>query len=127
MLRDPLMIHRARQLRRDVTEAEKRLWHRIRRRKLDGQRFRRQVPLGGYIADFACLASCVIIELDGGQHAEDDNEALDAERTAWLEREGYLVLRFWNSQVLTEIDSVTETIYNALVLRRGSDPDRPPP
>jgi very-short-patch-repair endonuclease len=110
-----------------MSDAEKKLWFHLRRRKMDGHRFRRQVPIGSYIADFACLSARLIIEIDGGQHSEETNEALDAGRTAWLATRGYRVLRFWNSQVLTEIDSVTETIFNALELRPGTNSDRPPP
>jgi very-short-patch-repair endonuclease len=89
MFRDPVLIDRARALRRDMGSAEKRLWYRLRGRQMAGQRFRRQVPLGGYIADFACLSARLIIEIDGGQHNEELNENLDARRTAWLEGRGY--------------------------------------
>ena len=105
-------------------DAEKKLWFHLRGRQMAGFRFRRQVPIGGYIADFACLSARLIVEVDGGQHNEDDNEILDARRTAWLESRGYRVLRFWNSYVLTEIDSVTETIFN--VLCPSPHPDPPP-
>jgi very-short-patch-repair endonuclease len=114
MFRDQLLFHRARQLRRDMSEAEKKLWYHLRHRRMGGHRFRRQAPMGSYIADFACLSARLIIEVDGGQHSEDAYEALDVQRTEWLATRGYRVLRFWNSQVLTEIDSVTETIFNAL-------------
>ena len=89
-----------------MTDAEKKLWSRLRRRQMDGHRFRRQVPIGSYIADFACLSARLIIELDGGQHSEEVNETLDAQRTERLKVNGYRVLRFWNSTVLTETDSV---------------------
>jgi very-short-patch-repair endonuclease len=106
-------------------DAEKKLWYHLRRRKIAGYRFRRQVPIAGYIADFACLSARLIIEVDGGQHNEPDNEILDTKRTVWLEARGYRVLRFWNSSVLSEIDSVTETIFNALELGPSPTPTLP--
>ena len=99
-----------------MTEAEKKLWFHLHRRQLDSHRFRRQVPIGTYIADFACLASRLVVELDGGQHSEADKETLDAQRTNWLKLRGYRVLRFWNHEVLSETDSVVEAIFNALNL-----------
>lgn len=131
MIRDPLLLHRARQLRRDMSDAERKLWFRLRRRQLDGHRFRRQVPIGSYIVDFACPAERLVVEVDGGQHNEEANEALDAQRTRSLQTMGYRVLRFWNSDVLTETDSVMETIFNVLSLPQnpGSTaphPDPPP-
>ena len=110
-----------------MSDAEKKLWYHLRGRKMDGHRFRRQVPIGSYIADFACLSARLVIELDGGQHNEEANEALDDRRTAWLETQGYRVLRFWNSAVLTETDSVTETIFNALSHTQGADSTHPHP
>jgi very-short-patch-repair endonuclease len=91
---------RAQELRRNTTDAEKRLWRQLRRLDLDGSHFRRQVPIGPYIADFACMAARLLIEIDGSQHAEDRNKAHDDARTCWLEKEGYRVLRFWNSDVV---------------------------
>jgi very-short-patch-repair endonuclease len=82
----------ARRLRRDMTEAEKRIWYLLRRRQFGGLNFRRQVPIDPYIVDFACLSIRLVIELDGGQHAVHAER--DAERTAWLESQGYRVLRF---------------------------------
>src|ERR1700680_4613512 len=129
MLRDPILLDRARFLRRNMGDAEKKLWYQLRRRKMAGFRFRRQVPIGAYIVDFACLSARFIIEVDGGQHNEEDNAIVDAKRTAWLESRGYRVLRFWNSSVLSEIDSVTETIFNVLdeMQSRSSPPPHPPP
>ncbi|BDD67434.1 hypothetical protein Sj15T_24550 [Sphingobium sp. TA15] len=88
-------IARARELRRNATDAEKRLWTLL-REKLPSARFRRQVPIGPYFADFASHAARLIIELDGGQH----DEAADAPRTAFLQQEGYRVIRFWNHDVM---------------------------
>ena len=97
-----------------MTDAERRLWSRLRRRQLEGHRFRCQVPIAGYIADFVCLKSRLVIELDGGQHNEAENETLDSQRTERLNTQGFRVLRFWNSDVLLETDGVMETIFNAL-------------
>jgi very-short-patch-repair endonuclease len=102
----------AKALRANQTEAERRLWLKLRDRRLDGAKFRRQVPVGPYIADFACHAAKLIVELDGGQHAE--NAEADALRTGWLERQGFRVLRFWNNDVMANIDGVLERISAAL-------------
>ena len=107
-----MSIATARKLRRNPTDAEARLWARLRRKQIDGHRFRRQVPLGPYVADFACLETRLIIEVDGGQH--DERAELDARRTAWLEANRFRVLRFWNNDVLQNIGGVVETIRAAL-------------
>jgi very-short-patch-repair endonuclease len=104
----------ARRLRVNATEAEMRLWRTLRTLPTFGTHFRRQVPIGPYIADFACLAARLVIELDGSQHARDDNAARDQVRTQWLEREGYKVLRFWNSDLTQNRSAVLEAIYAAL-------------
>ncbi len=101
-------IDRARTLRRDSTDAEKRLWRALRESGLG--KWRRQMPVGPYFADFACFAERLIIELDGGQHSPD----VDAARTRFLESQGYRVLRFWNNDVLANIDGVLTSIDNAL-------------
>jgi very-short-patch-repair endonuclease len=101
-------VMRAKQLRRDMTEAEKVLWSRIRRDQIDGLPFRKQVPIRPYIADFACLPIKLVIEVDGGQH--DARKAQDDARTAWLESQGYRVLRFWNNEVLGNIDGVLAVV-----------------
>jgi very-short-patch-repair endonuclease len=97
-----------------MTDAEWRLWSRLRAHQLDGYKFRRQYAIGQYIADFACRAEHLVIELDGGGHGEDRAESKDAQRTAWLEKCGYRVLRFWNFDVLTDTDWVVEVIRGAL-------------
>src|SRR5262245_15077828 len=92
-----LLQQRARQLRKNMTEAEKKLWIRLRRRQLGGLRFRRQVLFDKYIVDFVCFEPKVIIELDGSQHATQ--VAYDDERTKFLQSLGYSVLRFWNNEL----------------------------
>jgi len=98
---------RARILRRDATDAERRLWSALRDRRLRGYRFRRQHPIGDYIVDFACPRHRLIVEADGGQHADS---TADRHRTAWLEGEGWRVLRFWNNEALANTEGVVETI-----------------
>jgi very-short-patch-repair endonuclease len=101
-------VQRAKKLRRDMTDAERKLWLRLNLRQLGGVKFRKQVPVDPYIADFACLEHLLIIELDGGQH--DENRAKDEKRTRYLEAKGYRVLRFWNTDVMRNIDGVMEAI-----------------
>ena len=103
---------RARELRANMTDAERKLWSKLRLKQIDGCRFRRQLPIGPYIVDFVCLASRLIIEVDGGQHASDVQR--DAKRTAWLESQNFRVLRFWNNDVLGNMDGVLQTIQCAL-------------
>lgn len=91
-----------------ATEAERALWYRLRDRRFMGLKFRRQVPMGCYIADFLCMELGLIIELDGGQHAEQ--VAYDQRRSQWLESQGYTVLRYWNNQVLQEMEAVLESV-----------------
>ena len=109
-LSDPTQVVRARALRRDDTEAEARLWKALRDRRLGGWKWRRQVPLGPYIVDFYCAEARLVVELDGGQHAEQ--VAYDGHRTAFLECEGLRVIRFWNHQVLTSFEGVCLSIVN---------------
>ena len=99
---------RARILRREMTEAEKRLWQMLRLRQTEGHRFRRQVPIGRFIADFVCHAARLIVEIDGGQH--DLSSEQEASRTRFLESEGYRVLRFWNNEVLDNPEGVHSVI-----------------
>ena len=102
----------ARKLRRNQTDAERTLWFRVRDRRLMGFKFRRQVPVDRYIVDFCCEESRLVIECDGGQHVERSKE--DAERTSALEAMGYLVLRFWNNDVLLNTEGVLESIVATL-------------
>ena len=112
---------KARELRKNATEAEQLLWQHIRRHQLGGYRFRRQQPLGKYIVDFFCFEKGLVIELDGGQHSE--HEAYDSERTAWLEAHGFCVLRLWNNQVLGDIEAVKQVVVDMLNRRgRGTPP-----
>jgi very-short-patch-repair endonuclease len=105
---------RARAMRLAPTDAERKLWWHMRHRlALPASHFRRQVRLGHYIVDFACHALKIVIEIDGGQHAEQSRR--DARRTKFLESEGYRVLRFWNNEVLTNIDGVLEVIQSAVL------------
>ena len=87
----------AKHLRKNMTEAEHRLWYHLRAYRLNGIRFRRQQPIGTYVVDFVHFGSKVIVEADGGQHAGSEH---DARRDAWLEAQGYKVLRFWNDDIL---------------------------
>ncbi|HUC60901.1 MAG TPA: endonuclease domain-containing protein [Alphaproteobacteria bacterium] len=107
-----MVLPTARRLRKTPTDAEIRLWSRLRRNQLDGFRFRRQQPIGAYVVDFFCPEARLIIEVDGGQHAID--EVRDAKRTQWLEGRGYRVLRFWNNDVLGNTDGALGTIRDAL-------------
>ena len=115
---------RARTLRKNPTEAERALWQRIRLRQLDGHKFRRQQPLSCYIVDFVCLEKKLIVELDGGHHTEQ--VASDTERTVWLEQQGFRVLRFWDNDVLKNIEAVTETIRATLSEACPPTPALPP-
>jgi very-short-patch-repair endonuclease len=113
-----------RKLRNAPTDAEHRLWQYLRNRQLEGCKFRRQHPFGDYILDFACLERKVVVELDGGQHA--DNVRYDSARTSYLERCGYRVLRFWNNEVFENIEGVVEVILNMLAQRAEPSPPNPP-
>lgn len=105
---------RARQLRSNMTEAEKALWQRLRILRPLSHHFRRQVPMGPYIVDFCCHRAKLVIEVDGGQHASADNVKLDAKRTMWLENEDYRVMRFWNNEVMSNLEGVMDVILKAL-------------
>jgi len=102
---------RAKRLRREMTGAERKLWGALRSSRLEGAKFRRQQPIGPFIADFVCLEYRLIVEADGGQHAES---ITDDRRTAFLESKGYRVLRFWNNDILSNIDGVAQVIAAAL-------------
>jgi len=105
-------IHRvARVLRRNRTPFEEALWNRLRERQLGGFRFRRQFPIGEFIADFCCYERRLVVELDGSQHGDDRAHVVaDSKRMALLQERGYRVIRFWNEEVLTNLDGVVEKI-----------------
>ena len=114
-VRRQISPHAAR-LRREQTDVEQNFWFEVRNRRLDGFKFRRQVTIGSFIADFACIEAMLIVELDGGQHNAD----IDARRTAFLEAQGFLVLRFWNNEVVENMEGVLHVVHQALVARVGS-------
>jgi len=106
-------VTNARALRKSMTEAEKRLWSILRNRQVDGLKFRRQHPIGSYVADFACFEHRLVIEADGGQH----NESIgDEKRTEALNAAGWRVLRFWNSDILENLEGVRAMIVEAVGL-----------
>ena len=115
-------LQRARALRSGATDAENKLWKHLRCRQVEGSRVRRQQPLGPYIVDFFCYEKGLVVEVDGGQHME--REAHDVERTNWLESQGFHVLRFWNNDVLQNVEGAVHLI--AERLRNGPHPSLPP-
>lgn len=111
---DAMANERARHLRRNQTEAERRLWLYLKDMKREGFHFRRQCPVGPYVADFLCYSARIIIEVDGGQHGTDEGIEHDQRRDEWFAKDGYRVLRYWNSDVLGNTESVMETILSIL-------------
>jgi very-short-patch-repair endonuclease len=107
----PKKVARARRLRRNLTDAEMKLWLAVRDRRLSGHKFLRQVSIGPYIADFICREHRLIIEVDGGQHADS---ASDRVRDSYLAERGYRTLRFWNSDVLANLEGVLVSIASEL-------------
>lgn len=107
-------------LRREMTDAERKLWQGLRQRQVEGHKFRRQYPIGPYVADFVCLSAGLVVEVDGGQHAERVEE--DAARTRVLERAGFKVLRYWNDDVLLKTDTVLQAIWAELANRPHPNP-----
>jgi very-short-patch-repair endonuclease len=101
----------ARKLRRTPTEAEIRFWAKVRRRQLNGAKFRRQWPIESYVVDFVCLEARLVVELDGGQHADNADDII---RTAKIVAAGYRVIRFWNNDVLSNTNGILETVSQAL-------------
>ncbi|MCD5416329.1 endonuclease domain-containing protein, partial [Candidatus Bipolaricaulota bacterium] len=91
-----------------ATEAEKLLWQKLRIRQLGGAKFRRQTPIGPYIVDFFSFEHRLVVEIDGGQHNTPQGQQYDLTRTAWLEAQGFRVLRFWSNEVLTNLEGVLE-------------------
>ena len=114
------MLDNAKALRSKQTEAEQRLWYHLRAHRFMGLKFKRQKPMGRYIVDFVCLEHRLIIELDGGQHA--DQLVYDRHRDAWLRGQGYTVLRFWNNDVMQQLEGVLEQIRCTLALSPSPSP-----
>lgn len=118
------MKHRARDLRKKQTEAEKKIWQHFRNREVSGYKFRRQHVIGSYIVvDFVCLSRKLIVEIDGSQHVE--TAKYDAKRTEFLESKGFAVIRFWNNDVLINTDAVMQKIYAALTQSPSPQPSPP--
>src|SRR4051812_36198488 len=107
------LLANARALRANSTDAERRLWYHLRNHQMSGYQFRRQVPLGRYIADFVCMRARLVVDLDDGQHLESLVD--DLERTQFLARGGFHVVRFWNDEVLQRTEAVLESILEALI------------
>jgi very-short-patch-repair endonuclease len=110
----------AKSLRKTSTDAERLLWKYLRTKQIESLKFRRQEPIGKYIVDFACYEKKVVVEVDGGQHAASEK---DVERDAWLESQGFRVLRFWNNEVLLNIEGVLTVIRDTCI----SHPPLTPP
>ncbi len=108
----PVAKERARTLRTAMSDAEKRLWGRLRKRQVDAYRFRRQHPLGRYIVDFVCLEARLVVEVDGGQPME--RVGYEQKRSAWRGKHGFRVLRFWNHEVMNQTEAVMTVISEAL-------------
>jgi very-short-patch-repair endonuclease len=117
---DIAKTNRSRRLRRNSTDAELKLWSRLRARSISNHKFVRQEPIGAFVVDFVCREKRLVIEVDGGQHA---NNFRDSVRDRWLAEHHYRVLRFWNNDVLTNMDGVLETIATALERAMPPHPD----
>ncbi|KMS58464.1 endonuclease domain-containing protein [Sphingobium cupriresistens] len=111
---------KARALRNNATDVERALWHVISARKISGIRFNRQVPIGQFICDFVARSIGLVIEVDGGQH----NDEVDAERTRYIEAQGFRMIRFWNNDVLGNIEGVIEEIERVIANMPSPDPCR---
>jgi len=97
-------------LRKGATDAENRLWFHLKGKELEGVKFRRQEPVGNFIVDFVAFEKRLVIEIDGGQHADENEKENDLQRDEWLKNQGFRVLRFWNNEVLQNLEGVLETI-----------------
>jgi very-short-patch-repair endonuclease len=111
----------AKKLRANATPQERTLWRALKELPIEGTHFRRQAPIGPYVVDFFCPAKRLIIELDGGHHNDDAVAERDSERQVWLEQEGYRVIRFWNSDVASDLNAVLERIYVELYGSREAE------
>jgi very-short-patch-repair endonuclease len=109
------LTHFSKDLRKRLTDVERLVWSHLRARQCQGFKFRRQHPIGPYIVDFVCLEKRLIIELDGGHHALPEQTLKDRQRDAWLEKEGYTILHFWDNEVLMNLNGVLEVIRERLI------------
>ena len=109
----------AKRLRTEMTDAERRLWYLLRAHRFSGYKFKRQVPIGRYVLDFVCFDRKVVVEADGGQHADSST---DRSRDEWLQGQGFRILRFWNNDVLKNTQAVMEVISNALETSGAKSP-----
>jgi very-short-patch-repair endonuclease len=116
-----MSLKQAKRLRGNMTDAERRLWYRLRAHRFGGVKVKRQVPIGPYVVDFACLSRKLVLEVDGGQHSENEADRIREQR---LQEEGFKVLRFWNNDVLKQTDTLLEMIMVAL---DGSSQGSPSP
>ena len=121
----PILLERARAMRHESAPSEKKLWSFLRNRQLAGAKFRRQSPIGPFIADFVCAEVDLIVELDGDSHAQ--RQEYDAKRTAWLEQQRYRVIRFWNHDVQDRLDAVLEVIWREVQDARPASQSPPHP
>ncbi len=111
---DPRLLQFAHELRNRSTDSEQRLWQRLRNRRLGGFKFRRQYPIEGYVVDFICIEAKLVVELDGGQHADEAAIEYDRRRSEAIEAHGFRVIRFWDCDVLRDLDAVEQMIYREL-------------
>jgi len=111
-MKNSFLIKKSKELRNNPTIAENKLWYFLRGRQIENCKFRRQQPIGDYIVDFACLEKKIIVEIDGGQHFENKEDSM---RDQWLTSQGYGVLRFWNNDIIQNIESVLEIIRKACI------------
>lgn len=109
------LTHLARKLRRESTKAERILWQHLRNKKLNGLKFRRQEQIGDYIVDFVCYEKKLIIELDGGHHSQEETKMNDERRQNWLSSQGFTVIRFWNSEVMKNIEGILQVIREKII------------
>lgn len=120
-------IEKSRQLRKNMTSQERKLWNIIRERRFFGYRFRRQFPISSYIVDFVCREKRIIIEIDGGQHNEIQNIEYDNKRTEFLKSEGFQVIRFWNNDVDNNMDGIYERLKEVFKIDDKITPPKPSP
>jgi len=120
-------IEKSRDLRKNMTPQERKLWYIIKNRQFFGYRFRRQFPLGQYIVDFICRAKKIIIEIDGGQHNEIKNIQYDNKRTEYLISEGYKVIRFWNNDIDKNMGGVYNKLKEVFEIGENITPPQPSP